>query len=112
ERELEAFGGDRHAVLAGPDGVDRDTVERPTAERFEGRVQLARRPREGASLRQPAEERQRRLLSLRAVDRAEAPGLEPELEQLAQRRGVVTFDASLVDRCDDVRKTRAPLLVP
>ena len=74
---------------------------------FRSRADCGQLPAE----RQPAEERQRGLLALGPVDRADAAGREPELEQLGERVGVVAFDLAAVDRGDDVGQAAAARLV-
>ena len=86
------------------------SIVRPL-ERAQRLVQVARRLRQLTSERQPAEERQRRLLAFGPVDRPHPAGAEPELEQLRERVGVVAGDLALVDGGDDVGQPRAALLV-
>ena len=79
-----------------------DSCRASAREHVERLVQLARRLRQLPALRQPPEETERGLLALRPVDRAHSSGLQPELEQLAERRCVFAVDPAFVDRRDDV----------
>ena len=85
-----SVGRDRHAVFSRSDRVDRDLLDRAALERAERLVQLARRLGQLAAARQPAEERERRLLALGPVERADAAGLtSPSSSSSGERVGVV-----------------------
>src|SRR5205814_2016399 len=86
--DLEPVGGERQPVLARAERRQAHLVELPARQRFEGRIEIARRLGELLSRRQLAVERARRLLAAGPVDRAQAPGAEAELEQLAEHVGV------------------------
>ena len=77
EHDLELVGRDRHAVFSRSDGAHRDLLDRPALERLE-RARSARGADCGqlAAGRQPAVERQRRLLALGPVERADPSGLQ------------------------------------
>ena len=70
---------------AGPRRLHRTCLERLALQRRERLGHLAASSRQLAAARQPAVELQRRLLALGPVERADAAGLQPELEQLLER---------------------------
>src|SRR4051812_8546125 len=82
EHQLVLVGRKCYPILAGSQSADRHALDRLALERLERLVELAGRLGQLTAERQPAEDRQRRLLALRAVEAADPAGLEAELEQL------------------------------
>src|SRR4051812_25119353 len=89
EHDLVVVSRQCYPVLAGAEGVDRDTLDRLALERVQRLVELAGRLGQLAPEGEAAEEGQCGLLAFGAVDGADAAGLEPELEQFRQRVGVL-----------------------
>src|SRR6478609_6041453 len=85
EHQLVIVGGKCYPILAGAQRANRDALDGLALERLQGLVQLAGRLGQLAAQGEAAEERQRGLLALGAVEPADAAGLQPELEQLGER---------------------------
>src|SRR5689334_23113807 len=103
-RGVEADGGrdparvDGEREGAGRDGSDADALELRPGERLERCRDLARALGAITAPRQAAQRTQRRLLAPRAVDGADAPALQTELEHRFGEPELVLADLAAVDR--------------
>src|SRR5204862_3154526 len=108
---LQPLGSDRHEVRARPDGLNRERLERLPLERGERLGHRARGAAELPATGKPAIDPERGLLAAGAVQLPQAARLEPELEQLLERLGLLVAELALVDRRDERREPPAPLVV-
>src|SRR5262249_38396240 len=99
--ELEVAGAERNDVGAGPHGLDRDRLQRPSLERGERFRHFAGRAPELAPGGKPAIDAERGLLAARPVESTKPAGLEPELEQLLQRRSILLTNLALTKRREE-----------
>ena len=87
-------GGEGERERARPDRLERDRAQLAPLERTQRVGHLAGALDELRSAGELAVDGQRGLLAARPVERADPPALEPELEQLLERRGVLVRPTS------------------
>src|SRR5262249_55403559 len=97
---------------AGPDRLDRDRLQRSSLEGTERFRHFAGCAPQLTAGGKPAIDAERRLLPARPVESTEPAGLEPELEQLLQRLGILLADLALTDRREEHGESSTALVVP
>src|SRR5437870_4804226 len=101
-RELEALDTERDEERAGPGGLNRDLLQQLPFERRKRAAHLACAVRELAAAGKLAIRLEGRLLALGAVDAADAPAREPELDQLLERLRLVVAELAVLHRRDEI----------
>src|SRR5207253_10343426 len=107
--QLETFDTDAEEVRAGPGCLDLDLLERFALERGERAGDVTRARGELLAPRQLPIGLQRGLFSLGTVETADAPGREPELDDLLECLRVVFAELSLLDRGDEIGEPASSL---